>query len=237
VSTTEQLLLLQEHDTKSDQLRYRKEHLEERGKVEELSAGHAKLLANHTALAERRAELERHQRRIEDELASLQDKKSQSETALYSGSVKNPRELQALQEEIDSLKKRESAFEDELLDILAAIEPLDEQLNAAADEVSASQDALTEAENQLSIQEAEIDVVLADVMVLRDETAARLSESQLQEYESRRRQLGGIAVARLVGNSCGGCHLQLSAVQLDRIRKMPHDELADCDECGRLLVH
>ncbi|MFA5564831.1 MAG: C4-type zinc ribbon domain-containing protein [Acidimicrobiia bacterium] len=237
MSTTEQLLLLQEHDTKSDQLRYRKEHLEERGKVEELSAGHAKLLANHTALAERRAELERHQRRIEDELASLQDKKSQSETALYSGSVKNPRELQALQEEIDSLKKRESAFEDELLDILAAIEPLDEQLNAAADEVSASQDALTEAENQLSIQEAEIDVVLADVMVLRDETAARLSESQLQEYESRRRQLGGIAVARLVGNSCGGCHLQLSAVQLDRIRKMPHDELADCDECGRLLVH
>lgn len=237
MSTTEQLLLLQEHDTKSDQLRYRKEHLEERGKVEELSAGHAKLLANHTALAERRAELERHQRRIEDELASLQDKKSQSETALYSGSVKNPRELQALQEEIDSLKKRESAFEDELLDILAAIEPLDEQMNASSDEVSAAQDALTEAENQLSIQEAEIDVVLADVMGLRDETAARLSESQLQEYESRRRQLGGIAVARLVGNSCGGCHLQLSAVQLDRIRKMPHDELADCDECGRLLVH
>jgi uncharacterized protein len=52
-----------------------------------------------------------------------------------------------------------------------------------------------------------------------------------------RHDLGGIAVARLVGTNCGGCHLTLSAVELDRIRHEPGDAVVICEECGRLLVH
>ena len=43
-------------------------------------------------------------------------------------------------------------------------------------------------------------------------------------------------MARLVGTNCGGCHLTLSAVELDRIRHAPPDEMVFCGECGRLLV-
>ena len=58
----------------------------------------------------------------------------------------------------------------------------------------------------------------------------------LATYEGLRGELGGIAVARLVGSVCGGCHLGLSAVEVDRIKKQPPDALVRCDECGRLLV-
>ena len=43
-------------------------------------------------------------------------------------------------------------------------------------------------------------------------------------------------MARLVGTNCGGCHLTLSAVELDRIRHQPGDAVVLCEECGRLLV-
>ncbi len=67
--------------------------------------------------------------------------------------------------------------------------------------------------------------------------AAGIDAELLARYEQLRHELGGIAVARLVGTNCGGCHLTLSAVELDRIRHEPGDAVVLCEECGRLLVH
>jgi predicted nucleic acid-binding Zn-ribbon protein len=58
----------------------------------------------------------------------------------------------------------------------------------------------------------------------------------LAEYERLRERFGGVAVAQLVGPTCQGCHLQLSAVELDRIRRLDADEVVYCEACGRLLV-
>ena len=46
----------------------------------------------------------------------------------------------------------------------------------------------------------------------------------------------GVAVARLVGSHCDGCHLTLPAMELDRIRHLPEGELVTCEQCGRILV-
>ena len=53
----------------------------------------------------------------------------------------------------------------------------------------------------------------------------------------RKRAAFGVAVARLIGKQCQGCHLELSAAEIDTVR----DEAAatgvtDCPDCGRLLV-
>jgi hypothetical protein len=39
-----------------------------------------------------------------------------------------------------------------------------------------------------------------------------------------------------VAGSCSGCHLTLPAMEVDRIRKAPADEVITCDQCGRILV-
>ena len=41
---------------------------------------------------------------------------------------------------------------------------------------------------------------------------------------------------RLVGGSCGGCHLALSVMELDRVRKAAPDAVITCEQCGRILV-
>ena len=66
--------------------------------------------------------------------------------------------------------------------------------------------------------------------------AATVAPDLLARYERLRTQLGGTGAARLVGGSCSGCHLSLPAMEVDRIRKAPPDEVITCDQCGRILV-
>ena len=55
-------------------------------------------------------------------------------------------------------------------------------------------------------------------------------------YERMRARLGGVALARLVQGRCDGCHVALSASEVDRIRREPPDARIECEHCGRLLV-
>ena len=71
----------------------------------------------------------------------------------------------------------------------------------------------------------------------RVETVARtLPESVLTRYDRLRRTFDGVAIARLEGGRCLGCHLALSTSELDRIRHAPADAVVECEHCGRLLV-
>ena len=64
----------------------------------------------------------------------------------------------------------------------------------------------------------------------------RLDDAAIARYDRLRARLGGVAVARLEGSRCGGCHLDLSAGELDQVRATGAGELADCPQCGRMLV-
>ena len=68
------------------------------------------------------------------------------------------------------------------------------------------------------------------------ETAAKVPPTLLATYERLRPRLGGMGVARLVGNHCDGCHLILSAMELDRIRHLRDGEVVTCEQCVRILV-
>lgn len=230
------LLHLQGHDTRADQLRHRLAHLPER----EAYAEHDRRLAEHDraqgTLEARRAELQRDQKRIEDEVASVEAKAAEVDRTLYSGTVTSPRELQALQDELAALRRRQRQLEDRVLELMEQVEPLDAELAAGAttrreleERGRALADALAEAERAIT---AELEAVLAE----REAIAATVPADLLARYDTLRAQLQGIAVAPLTGGSCGGCHLQLSAVELDRIRRQPPDALVTCEECGRLLV-
>lgn len=236
MASLDQLLVLQEHDTTAEQLRHRRLTLPQR---EQLVAHEQELAAVEQQTVDvqgQRDEVARTQRRLEDEVASVEAKVADVHGKLYGGSVTSPRELQALQDDESSLKRHQTNVEDKVLEQMELALPLDEQLEqlrARSVELSA---ALTDTAASLTVAEAEIDVELDGVLAERAEVAATLEPSQIATYEQLRHDLGGIGVARLVGTNCGGCHLTLSAVELDRIRHAPADELVFCGECGRLLV-
>ena len=63
-----------------------------------------------------------------------------------------------------------------------------------------------------------------------------IPQTLIDEYEKLRKRLGGVAVAPLVGNACGGCHISMSATELAEIKKRPESAFVHCEECDRLLV-
>jgi uncharacterized protein len=231
------LLHLQDLDTSLDQLRHRHEHLPERAEVTANAAARVALDHDLTQVQAERDDLARNQKRIEDEVATVESKATEVHATLYSGTVKAPKELQALQDDHDSLKRRQTTLEDQVIEVMEAVEPVDARLA----ELSAEQVRLAAEAARVAAALADADTaVLAEidrVQAERDAAVADVPADLLGEYEKLRPQFGGIAVARLVGANCQGCHLSLSAMALDQVRNLPPDALAHCDECGRMLVH
>jgi hypothetical protein len=236
MSRWESLLAVQGHDTRVDQLARRLDTLPVRSQLATAAEQVAAVDRQLASVDERRGELTRSQQRLEDEIASLTERANQAEKQLYSGAVSNPRELQALQDDVASIRRRIAQIEDDELEIMELSEPVDAQraeLAAERERLEAETERLT---GELAAAESEIATELAAVRSERDQAAADVPPELWAEYDTLRSQLGGVAVARLVGTTCQGCHLQLSAVEVDRIRKLGVDELVHCEECGRLLV-
>src|ERR687898_2517142 len=125
MSRWESLLVVQEHDTRADQLAHRIETLPARAELAKLEDAGAALDRQLTDVQRRRDELARSQQRLEDEIASLTERANQAEKQLYSGAVTNPRELQALQDDVASIRRRIRQLEDDELEIMELVEPVD----------------------------------------------------------------------------------------------------------------
>jgi predicted nucleic acid-binding Zn-ribbon protein len=232
----EQLLQVQDHDTHLDQLRHRRETLPERADL----VGRRRELAVFDAETEKlqgeRDALGREQKRVEDEVASIEGKAGEVDTKLYSGTITSPRELQGFQDDLDALRRRQRQLEDEVLGLMEQIEPRDETLTARAATRAELQADLERVQAALAAAEAEVDGELEAAEHERATAAESIPADLLDRYEHLRKQYDGVAIARLVGTNCGGCHLSLSAVEVDRIRHEPPDVVIHCEECGRLLV-
>jgi uncharacterized protein len=235
MSRWDDLLAVQEHDTKIDQLEHRRRTLPERseldGVMNELAAVDAA-----TADAEaRHGELARSQRRIDDEVAALRAKSDQSNATMYGGTVTNPRQLEALQEEIASLQRRISHLEDQELELMELSEPVEAEIAQLAERRAALDERGMALRVAIAEQESAIDAELDQVGGERAALASGIDPDLLAEYVAIRSRLG-VGIARLVGGSCQGCHLSLSAMEVDRIKRLDPDETVHCEECGRLLV-
>jgi predicted nucleic acid-binding Zn-ribbon protein len=183
-----------------------------------------------------RLEVAHEQKRFEDEVAIVEAKASDVDKKLYSGTVTSPKELQALQADFDSLKRRQTELEDHVIETMEQAEPIDEsieQLGQRRVELDAEGRDATVA---LAGAEAEVAAELDAARAERETIVVGVPEHLLEAYDRLRPQYAGIAVAKLVGHNCSGCHLTLSAMALDQLRVLPDDALATCDECGRILV-
>lgn len=236
MSRWDSLLAVQGHDTALDQLQHRKAHLPLRGELHEAMQALNQIEIDRADVETRRHELARNQQRLEDEISSLSEKAGQHDKALYSGSVTNPRELQSMQEEIAALRRRIGQLEDQEIEVMEQIEPLDAKIVGFSETGQALDERATALRAEIVEEELAIEGEIERVTSERASTARDVEPDLLEEYERLRPQLGGIAIAPLVGGSCGGCHLGLSAVEIDRIKKLPPEAPAHCEECGRLLA-
>ena len=231
---TERVLALQEIDTAIDRLGSRRRALES-GEVvagvrtaadeAEMAYGELKLQID---------ELDRDQRRFKSELDSLTQKEAAEQKRMFDGSIANAKELAALQHEIEALAKRRIDREDELL---ALMEQRETVAAAVVEAGSRSAELRAEVDKASEAAREELQEVIADLVQRsadREALAPELDPELLELYEDLRRQKKGIGAAALIDGVCQACHEQLSAMELDKLKKT--EGVRRCEYCRRILV-
>lgn len=236
VSVFRGLLQVQEHDTAANRLRHRRDTLVEAARLEAVGNAIATIDASLAETGERRDIVARVQRRLEDELGNVEDKIKSLDARLYSGEVTVIRELQALQADAESLRRRRSSLEDQVLEAMTEREPIDEEFRALERERDRLDGEGAELRAAIAEAQANIDAELSAELEARAETATHIPDDLMALYEKIRAKEGGIGAAALVNGRCGGCHLALPATELDRMKRQPPDALVRCEQCGRVLV-
>jgi predicted nucleic acid-binding Zn-ribbon protein len=163
-------------------------------------------------------------------------KAGNEEARAASGKVTSPKELTAIQEEVAALKRRQATLEDELLELMEQRETLESELAELAgrrDGFTAEQAEVTKARDAALV---EIDRELGAERAARDRVAPGVGEELRALYDQVRARQGGIGAAALVGNTCQGCRVTISPVELAAIRKLPPEEIKRCENCRRILV-
>lgn len=235
-SQLETLLEVQEHDLALDRLRLRRATLPARGELESCERAIAQGERARDGERAEHATVAAEERRLDDESEALRERADDMNKRLYSGSVTSPRELQAMQADVEMLTRQRSDLEDTELEVMERREQLDARL-AELDAQLAGLDAQREQlRADLGASEAEIDAEIAAEEAARAAVAETVGAALLADYERRRDRNRGAGAARLVGTTCQACHLTIPSTEAERIRRGGGADAAYCDNCGAILV-
>jgi len=233
MSAAEALLELQRIDTGADQLRHRREHLDERDRLVAVTAQVNKWESTRRSLVDRIAETAGIVEQAEAEGSRID-----AETARLNAQMRTviaPREAEALQHELATLAGQRAESDERGLVALTEQGEAEEALAAHLAAEESIREAARSADERLQIAESGIEAELAELEQRRLEARAPLTEALLARYDRVRSKIG-VAAARLTGSRCEGCHLDLSAAEVDEVRRAGDDEFPDCPQCGRMLV-
>ena len=166
------------------------------------------------------------------ELKSLNTKAQRSERRLYSGTIKNPKELEDLQNELGSLSRRRSTLEDELLEAMIIVEEAQEEDTAA--QASREENEALWVQDQADLRQEQSDLIahINALTAQRKKHLKLISADSLQSYESAQRRSGTTAVVLLKNRRCRGC---LVTVPENLVKAVDEGQLIHCDSCSRIL--
>ncbi len=229
------LMQLQKLDTEINQLNFKLKSLPEH---EQIKAIHARL--EHSAVELKVVETELEDvsidlRRSEVDVEAVTARMEKDEKRLSAG-LGTPKELEQTQHELATLAKRKAELEDGELEIMMRHDGIKKRV----DELKSDEEGLKKLELELNVRienaRTELNALIATAANDRMKLAPQIDKALLDIYEKVREGQGGVGAALLIGNKCDGCHLQINAIELERIKTLADDDVLRCEECRRILV-
>jgi predicted nucleic acid-binding Zn-ribbon protein len=227
---------VQDHDTAITQLEHRRAALAEKVGLRDVEAQLARIEAARAEALGRRAALAATQKDLEAQIAVLTERRSGIEQRMYASTSSSSRDLQAMSDEVTHLTERRAELEELELVAMLDQDPIDAELTALEQRSGPLQAEATALKAEMGTQIHEIEAALSEETQARAAAAAHLPTALSDRYETLRAHLKGTGAARLIRNRCDGCHLELSSVEVEHIRRLPPGQVATCEQCGRLLV-
>lgn len=230
------LLELADLDAALARLEHRRRTLPETAEIDRLTASAAEAKDAITLAETELADLSREQSRSERDVEQVRTRIDRDTERLDGGKVSSAKELESLQSEVASLRKRQGDLEEIVLELMERVEAAQARRDEAASRADAVASELTAVTERRDAALREIGDETAKVSQSRDGVAGGVPDDLLALYDKLRAQLGGTGAAMLRRGRCEGCHESLSTAELGEIRAAAPDEVIRHDECRRILV-
>lgn len=230
MSRLSDLYALQETDSELADRRSVLEQVEAQlGESEGLAGRRADLAAEQARLTELAAE----QRDLDLQVQERREHLGNVDAKLYSGTVENPRELVALQDDVEQLRGALRQVEERLLAVMTAIEEIQNRVQGETAALEAAEQAWKDQQGRLTSQQTTLTAQVAAATTRRTAAALPVSPADLALYQTLLQMKLGRAVARAERGMCLACRINqpLSIVQ----RARSGQEIVQCTSCQRIL--
>ena len=230
------LLDLQELDSRADQLRHQRETLAELAEIATLTASRAELDGRRRDAQIAVDDLTAEQAKVDADVEQVKARRKRDQDRMDQGLISNPKDLERMQGELESLQRRITTLEDEELEVMGRLEDAQRDLDALTAEVAAADERLATLAAARDSKTADIDADLEKTTQQRGPATEAIPDDLLALYDRLRASKNGVAVGALRARECGGCRLSLDPAELASIRAAAADEVIRHEECQRILV-
>ncbi len=217
-------------------MRHQLAHLPEHAEIQQLTASRADLDDGARDAAIVVEDLAAEQAKVDADVEQVKTRRTRDRDRMDQGLVANPKDLQRMQHELESLERRITSLEDQELEVMERLEEAQKTHADLSGQVLEADDRLARLAASRDEKSAALDAELAEVLAARAPAVAGMPEDLLSLYDRLRELKGGVGAAALRARECGGCRLSLDPAELTRIRGASMDEVIRCEECQRILV-
>lgn len=172
-------------------------------------------------------------RQIEDKVEAQRNKRNKTQTALFSGNIKNPKELQDLQMESDALKRYIAQLEDEQLEAMINYESAEAEMENAEQNLKQVMGSSIEENAALIGEQSKLEDEYKKRLREKEAVQKAISPNTQSLYNRLREKNRGIAVTSLTDGGCSICGQSLTPADIQTIRSS--SRLVFCPSCGRIL--
>lgn len=229
------LLDISEIDKRLTQLRFRKENLSEAKVLQEITVRARDLQIQGVELQAALVDLQDLVTKAEIDVEQVASRMKKDQDLLDSGSITDSKQLLELQHELENLQKRRSELEDVELEALSNVEDVRMKIQTIESETKLVEAELHQAKTALEQAIAEVDREIESLEHDSHKALATL-DSSLKDLYIKIKRDKGIGAAKLNGNKCDSCHLELRGSEFSDIKNLPLTELVRCPECKTILI-
>lgn len=172
---------------------------------------------------------------IETQSNKLVLKLKQNNDALYAGKIKNPKEMQSIEEENISLKKRIQVYEESLFELMLINEENEQALKIDTERHNNLLLMKEKEKTALLIEKQALSESLEKLKIEKSPIEKQIKEELVQKYNHLRSTKNRLAVATVKDNACTACGNMITPAEIQKIKSA--NEEYYCQICKRILYH
>jgi predicted nucleic acid-binding Zn-ribbon protein len=175
--------------------------------------------------------LQKKRLQLEQEVKAENDHTAKIKTKLTA--VKTNKEYTAILVEVDAVKLKIGALEDQQLQIMETLEEKEKILPGIKAVYKEEEDKFNEYKSRKDAEKIRMEAELQTAISKRTETIKSLDPILARRYDNVLKRRGDYGIVQLVGHTCQGCFQEILPQMVIEVKT--GDKIHECNHCGRFL--